>query len=97
MSDIGGKALCVIESLEIRLMISESPLSHVIPIFTAVSVNAADVKVGAHHLTVSSETVLSVIAPVSVTDVESVPNTANAGITSLDLDKDFISLSIEDL
>ncbi len=72
----------------IKLESSESPLSHIVNVSAAVSTDAAEVKSAAHNLAVSSETVLSVIAPISVANVELVVDTADASIASLNLDHD---------
>jgi hypothetical protein len=77
---------------EISELHSESPKSHVIDIITAIGVNAAHVEGAADDLAVGSQTVLSVIAPVGVTNVVGISGAANAGVTSLDLNHDLIDL-----
>jgi hypothetical protein len=77
---------------EISELHSESPKSHVIDIITAIGVNAAHVEGAADDLAVGSQTILPVIAPVGVAYVVGVSGAANAGVTSLDLDHDFIDL-----
>ena len=77
---------------EISDLHSESPKSHVIDIITAIGVNAAHVEGAADDLAVGSQTILPVIAPVGVAYVVGVSGAANAGVTSLDLDHDFIDL-----
>ena len=77
---------------EILKLHSESPKSHVIEVITAVGVNTAHVKGAADDLAVGPQTVLDVIAPVSVANGIGVSGAASAGVTSLDLDHDLIDL-----